>query len=171
MCSGPARPEVERVDDNVRGNGVDRIEPRPEARRSRAAIALALYAGVLIVLLTIPIDGARALDALWAVAARHGVAYTPGRERLLDAAVNVALFVPLGWLLHRFVRRPRRPSAGAVGIVILVAAAASSLTEAVQLLLPWRHASLLDVVASVAGAALGAWVDRLPARVDRAFDR
>ena len=71
-----------------------------------------------------------------------------------DVAVNVAAYVPFGLLAgYALAKRLRQPD-----LLVLVAAlgAALSLTmEALQALLPGRIASVVDLLANAAGAALG----------------
>jgi VanZ family protein len=73
-----------------------------------------------------------------------------------DVALNVAVFVPLGWLLAR-VGHSRGLST--LGVILLTAGgcgAVSLAAETVQFFLPSRHSSVIDVVANTAGALLGA---------------
>lgn len=64
-------------------------------------------------------------------------------------ALNVLLFVPLGWLLARATRR-------AASVVVLLALIASAAAELVQLGFLDRQAEVVDVVANGAGALVGA---------------
>lgn len=70
-----------------------------------------------------------------------------------DAAANVLLFVPLGFLypLTRAAREDPSPAA-----VFLLGALLSAAIETTQALEPARVTSLIDVVTNAAGAALGA---------------
>ncbi len=69
---------------------------------------------------------------------------------LSDAVRNLLLFLPLGLLL----RRAGRSAAGAVAS----GAALSAFVEGVQILVPFRHPSVLDLLCNTAGAGLGAWL-------------
>jgi glycopeptide antibiotics resistance protein len=82
-----------------------------------------------------------------------------GRRLIADVAVNTAIFVPIGWGLHRMARR--RGHALPVRILVAVGlAAAFSLTmETIQAWLPNRYSSAIDVLANALGAALGAWLE------------
>lgn len=72
-----------------------------------------------------------------------------------DIAANVLGYVPFG-LLGVAALHPRLRGAAAFGVSLLVAAALCILLEAAQSYLPTRIASNLDVVANIAGAAIGA---------------
>lgn len=79
---------------------------------------------------------------------------------VVDIVGNFAVFVPLGWALHRVTRRwslfPRTVNLVAVSIAV----AAFSLTiETVQYFLPSRYSSFVDVVTNSLGGILGAWLD------------
>ena len=82
-----------------------------------------------------------------------------GPRLVADVALNVAIFVPIGWGLHRTGRR-RGAAARTRMLVALMLAAAFSLTmETVQAWLPNRYSSAVDVLANTLGAALGAWME------------
>ncbi|MBO1769108.1 VanZ family protein [Agrococcus sp. TF02-5] len=82
----------------------------------------------------------------------------------IEVAANVALFAPLGALLSITLGQRRRSMA--------LALALSVCAELVQLALPERDASLRDVAANAAGAALGiAAVWRVPPHRRRAHRR
>ena len=68
----------------------------------------------------------------------------------IEFIANIVLFVPLGFLLTLLFRR--------AWLGALVALALSVAVELAQLLLPGRVASPRDVLANVAGAALGAFL-------------
>jgi VanZ family protein len=79
---------------------------------------------------------------------------------VIDASLNVAAFVPLGWLLYR-AARPR--SVTALGCVLGVAGACAALSlsvETLQFFIASRHSSVVDVLADAAGALLGAVTGR-----------
>jgi glycopeptide antibiotics resistance protein len=80
-----------------------------------------------------------------------------GRRLVADVALNVAMFVPIGWGLHSAARRRGGPRTWLLRAVIL--AAAFSLTmETVQAWLPNRYSSVVDVLANTLGATIGAWL-------------
>jgi glycopeptide antibiotics resistance protein len=76
-----------------------------------------------------------------------------GRSLVADVALNVAMFVPIGWGLHR-AGAPRRRLLRAV----ILAAAFSLTMETVQAWLPNRYSSVVDVLANTLGATIGAWL-------------
>jgi hypothetical protein len=81
-----------------------------------------------------------------------------GRRLAADVALNVAIFVPIGWGLRRAARRPG--GAPRTLLVAVVLAAAFSLAmEAVQLWLPNRYSSAADVLANTIGATVGGWME------------
>jgi glycopeptide antibiotics resistance protein len=84
---------------------------------------------------------------------------TLGRRVVADVAVNIAIFVPIGWGLHRGGRRLRvRPGARLLGVAV-AAALFSAVMETLQFWLPGRYSSVVDVAANTLGAALGAWAE------------
>ncbi len=83
------------------------------------------------------------------------------RFRAVDAILNVALFLPIGFLL-RSLQRTRRHAGWRV---VAVAFMLSVLIEFVQVFLPGRLPSPLDVAANTAGAGAGVWIRD---RVERA---
>lgn len=80
-----------------------------------------------------------------------------GRRLVADVAVNIALFVPLGWGLHRTGRGLGVPPRTLLVAAVLAAALFSLLMETLQFWLPARYSSIVDVLANTAGALLGAW--------------
>jgi glycopeptide antibiotics resistance protein len=84
---------------------------------------------------------------------------TLSRRVVADVAVNIAIFVPIGWGLHRAGRRLRvRPGARVLGVAV-AAALFSAVMETLQFWLPGRYSSVVDVAANTLGAALGAWAE------------
>jgi glycopeptide antibiotics resistance protein len=81
-----------------------------------------------------------------------------------DILVNVALYVPLGWLYPGAPGRSWR--ARLIGAVAW-ALALSVVAEATQIFSHGRFPSATDVVTNVAGAALGVGIARWRAAVDR----
>ncbi len=86
----------------------------------------------------------------------------------VEAGANIALFVPLGFLLCQSFPTVRR------WLVWLLCVAASGGIELYQYLFPGRDASVRDLVMNALGAALGvalSWaLDRVLARRRRAAD-
>ena len=80
----------------------------------------------------------------------------PASILLRDATLNVAMFVPLGWLLARAARS--RGVNAATGVVMAVALAAgfSLCIETIQYFIATRYSSILDVLANATGAGAGA---------------
>lgn len=78
--------------------------------------------------------------------------------RLVEQGANVFLFVPAGFLLCSLRPRWRK------GLVWAVCVVASLAIEVVQLALPGREASGLDVVLNATGAAVGISVHKAYAR-------
>ncbi len=76
----------------------------------------------------------------------------PHEGLLADLTLNVVLFLPAGFLLHRLLR-------GRLGIlaVLGLGALASFAIEWTQLFLPGRYSSWTDVLANGLGAGIGAW--------------
>jgi VanZ family protein len=84
------------------------------------------------------------------------LAWIPPEGALVaDLLLNVVLFLPLGFLLHRL-------SAGRVGVrrIAMVAAAFSLGIEVAQIFLPNRYPTASDVVANCLGGGLGALASR-----------
>jgi glycopeptide antibiotics resistance protein len=88
---------------------------------------------------------------------------------LMEGLLNIAVFVPLGWGLHRVARqgRMRAPLAAAA----IVASAFSLGVETVQYFLPYRYSSWHDVVHNTLGAFLGACGASLLGHADDAAPR
>jgi VanZ family protein len=114
------------------------------SRMLRAACSVVLVAGVGVVLCwPRRVDGGLR-DAIYAVVSPRN-AYPAYLQA--DLIANVVLFLPVGFLLTML---GGRWWAGLLG-----GAALSATAETVQLFLPHRVASLLDVATNSAGAALG----------------
>ena len=72
-----------------------------------------------------------------------------------DIALNVVAYLPLGAMLFFALRPPLAPAVAFV-IATALAAALSLLLESVQMFLPARIASNVDLISNSAGTALGA---------------
>lgn len=118
-------------------------------RRRWPLWALAAYAALVGVILLAPGSPSDAVDTITAWL-RDGLGLSLLRQGWVEFAGNIALFLPLGFLLSVVWRRPW------VGVVVAVVVSIAA--EVVQLALPARTASLRDVVANVAGAVIGATV-------------
>jgi glycopeptide antibiotics resistance protein len=81
-----------------------------------------------------------------------------GRRLVADVALNVAMFVPIGWGLHRAARRRGGAPRTRLRRAVILAAAFSLTMETVQAWLPNRYSSVVDVLANTLGATIGAWL-------------
>jgi VanZ family protein len=77
-----------------------------------------------------------------------------------DAALNVAVFVPLGWLLARLGRERGLSPLGTILLTTGACGALSLSAETVQFFIPSRYSSLVDVIANTGGAFVGAMIYR-----------
>jgi hypothetical protein len=86
------------------------------ARGVVAAAGLVYLLGRGIFLIA-PLRIVRYHTLFWQFTGRHlGLGWTAGREQALDASVNVALFVPLGFLGHRWWRALRGQGYSSVAV-------------------------------------------------------
>ena len=125
-------------------------------RLTPVLIATIVYASVLTTLLVVPMSGPHVrrgyLREFSVRSLRHTIA---------DVAANVAMFMPLGWGLHRLIRRLRLFRDPTNLIVVTATVAFFSLViETVQYVLPTRYSSAIDIAVDVVGAGLGAWLER-----------
>ena len=84
----------------------------------------------------------------------------PASIMIRDVALNVAIFVPLGWLLAR-------GSGGGRSSVLLATAIAVTLSfsvETIQYFITTRYSSILDVLANTSGALGGSLLGARPRR-------
>jgi len=136
--------------------------------RARGGVAAAglVYLLGLGILLIAPLRIVGYHTLFWQFTGRHlGLGWTAGREQALDAAVNAALFVPLGFLGHRWRRAGSTPSWAAASATLTLIWLAAAGMEIVQIFLPWRSASVADVFSSAIGAMAGAGLDALFAHI------
>ena len=82
-----------------------------------------------------------------------------GRRLVADVAVNVAMFVPIGWGLRRAARRRGGAPRTRLLQAVILAAAFSLTMESLQAWLPNRYSSVVDVLANTLGAIIGAWLE------------
>ncbi|MFE6965594.1 VanZ family protein [Agromyces sp. NPDC057679] len=115
--------------------------------RRTAAVGLVLYAVAVAAFLLVPGAPSAALDASLGVV-REGLGWSSVPRGAIEVAANIAVFIPLGFLITLLTGRRL--------LGVLAPAALSLLAEAVQLMLPDRTPSLRDVAANAAGAVLGA---------------
>ncbi len=88
-----------------------------------------------------------------------------------DIALNIAAYLPLGAMLF-VALKPPLPAAAAFIVATLIAAMLSLGLESVQMFLPTRIASNVDLISNSAGAccgALAAWLLSLPAFAGNPF--
>jgi VanZ family protein len=88
-----------------------------------------------------------------------------------DIALNIAAYLPLGAMLFVALKSPLSDAAALV-IATLIAATLSLGLESVQMFLPTRIASNVDLISNSAGAcfgALAAWLASLPAFAGNSF--
>lgn len=93
-----------------------------------------------------------AANPLWILL--HSWGPQPLRYLLRDAIVNVALYIPLGFVAHSAFRSSRLPGFGIYGPVLL-GLLLSTAMELMQLLEPVRHTSIADVITNVIGTGFG----------------
>jgi hypothetical protein len=74
---------------------------------------------------------------------------------LSDALRNIAMYLPLGWLVGMMARRHDRRTFGAL---VLAVAGVSLVFETAQLFIPSRFPSIDDLIFNTAGGALGVWL-------------
>ncbi len=72
-----------------------------------------------------------------------------------DGILNVAAFVPLGWLLCRSTRGLALSPTARVLIVAVFCAGLSLTVETVQFFLPSRYSSVIDILTNTTGAVIG----------------
>lgn len=85
----------------------------------------------------------------------HLIPFSDPEDKLRDQLVNIALFVPFGYLHGR-----RRSGAGAVAAAMALAALVSAGAEGTQLFSVERNPSATDVAMAMAGAAAGSLLER-----------
>jgi len=81
--------------------------------------------------------------------------YRPDRSYVVDLAVNIAGFIPLGFLLSAFLwstTRSRMP----IFTAILIGALISLTIELLQAYIPERSSGMTDIITNTLGTALGA---------------
>jgi VanZ like protein len=132
---------------------VDQRGPRFDCVKASSGylIAASLYLGVLLPWLVMDV-GVRQHPRAYLLEFQFA---SPARLAG-DAIANVVAFVPLGWLLSRGIR-DIASSATARGLIVAGFGAGVSLAvETLQLFLPSRYSSMIDVVTNTTGMVLGA---------------
>lgn len=79
----------------------------------------------------------------------------PTQISLIDLATNLLIYLPLGFFLF-WPLRPRFGSATAVAVATTAGACVSFALEIIQVFIPARVTSLLDLIANTLGTAIGA---------------
>lgn len=123
----------------------------PNIRPRDALIGTAVYMLIVIVALVVPASPPHLQRG-------YLLDMPLGRRLAGDLALNVALFVPIGWGLRRALRPLAGTSRRSMILAVVLAAAFSLAMETVQAWLPNRYSSLLDVVSNTLGATAGAWI-------------
>jgi hypothetical protein len=109
-----------------------------------------LYLLTVAFLVLAPLNIVRYHTWFWELTGQHlGLAWTAGREEALDELVNVALFIPAGYLIHRWRRGVSSPTWSTVRAALGVTAMAAIASETIQIFLPSRHASVADVITDI----------------------
>jgi glycopeptide antibiotics resistance protein len=124
--------------------------PRP--RVTTPLLGTVLYILFVVVILVVPTNQPHPRRGYLAEYQRP-----VGQRLMADVALNIAIFAPIGWGLHRTVRSFGASPPGLVTVVGIAAGLFSLLMETVQFWLPARYSSVLDVAANTVGALLGAW--------------
>lgn len=117
----------------------------------RPLLAAGLYVLLLLPALVAPVGRVHARAYLMEFA------YRGGGHFAADTLLNVALFVPLGWLVHRAARRYGIAGRTSLFLVVAACAAFSLSIETLQYFLATRYSSVVDVATNAAGAWAGAW--------------
>lgn len=119
-------------------------------------------------LLIAPLKIVRYHTLFWELTGRRlGFGWTAGREQALDAAVNAAVFLPLGFLGHRWWRVGSTPSWATAGATVIIICLVAAGMEIVQIFLPWRSASVTHFLSDAIAAMPGAGLDALAAQIVR----
>jgi hypothetical protein len=81
------------------------------------------------------------------------------RSNLQDVAINIVGFAPLGFFISAWLRRDKNfPATCVYGVTLLFGACLSLAIELIQVYLPTRDSSLMDVFSNILGTALGIFI-------------
>jgi glycopeptide antibiotics resistance protein len=81
------------------------------------------------------------------------------QPNLKDVAINIIGFVHLGFFFPAWLRRVKNlPAPSVYGITLLIGICLSLAVELVQVYLPARDSSLMDVFSNILGTALGVFI-------------
>jgi glycopeptide antibiotics resistance protein len=124
------------------------------SRRRFYFVLLAVYVSVIVVATLVPRPDAAAAAPSLVPLRQTWLRLAAARDRadvLVPVLGNIALFVPLGWLLPM-----TWPTLRSFGRIVLVGAACSAIIEACQLLfVSGRSPTVDDVIFNALGAAIG----------------
>jgi glycopeptide antibiotics resistance protein len=121
-------------------------------------VAAIAYAAVLVSLLLMPAPAAIAPGPTEFLETGRLLS---GRMGIRDLVINVAVFVPAGFLIHAALRGAVRRRLAVTAGTVVIGAALSVGAEALQFTIPGRYSSASDVAANVAGLALGILLEHL----------
>lgn len=140
--------------------------PERSPRLRRWAVGgLIVYGAAAFGVLLAPVSYGDIIDSIWGML-REAVGITFGAG-WIEFAANVALFLPIGFLLTFLLRNP--------WFGALLGTAVSVAVEIAQIMIPDRQPTLRDIVANAIGAGFGAllgWLisvrrQRIAAKVTR----
>lgn len=116
-------------------------------RRTWVVVGLLIYCGIVGLVLLLPVRYASIVNTIgdWM---RYDLGLTWFGSGWIEFTANILMFVPLGFLLTLLFSHPW------YGVILALGLSAAA--EVAQIVIPSRHASLRDILANVAGAALGA---------------
>jgi VanZ family protein len=129
------------------------VSPQFVARLSAALLCLS-WVVVIVLGTTLPWHTLQPHLQWWRIDWAPFHTGTLRRRLIFDIAVNLVLYLPLGYLCRQWIGQTGRM---AFAYVVGIAAGLSCGTEFVQIFNPVRFPAVADVVMNVAGALLGAW--------------
>lgn len=119
---------------------------RSRSIRSWAIVSLVVYGVAAFGVLLAPVSYGNIIDSIWEML-RGSVGITFGAG-WIEFAANIALFVPLGFLLTILLKNP--------WFGIMLGIAVSIGVEIAQFMIPDRQPTLRDIVSNALGAGVGA---------------
>lgn len=121
--------------------------PPTDRRRVWVLIALGVYVLAVALVVLTPVSYEGIINAIGDLA-RDGLGIDWFGSGWIEFAANIAMFVPLGFLLTLLFRHH--------WYGVAIALALSAFVEIAQIVIPSRQPSVRDIVANVLGAAVGA---------------
>ncbi len=85
---------------------------------------------------------------------------TPGAGGFVDIILNVAAFVPFGFMLGTYLAQRGCAPSRLVALTLLIAGLLSTSLEVLQAFIPGRTSSITDVISNAAGAIPGVLISR-----------